>query len=85
MSGNRIGEVKFYNDRNGKATIQLVDEIHVGDTIHILGRFTDLRQKVTVLQVDDHTVKEAGSGEEVTLRVSRRVRRHDKVFRLEEG
>jgi putative protease len=82
MSGKRIGEVTHFYTKIGVAVIDLTDKIRVGDTVHILGRTTDFRQDVKSLQIEHQSIDEADPGEEVALKVERRVRRGDKVYKL---
>ena len=82
MSGVRIGEVTHFYDKIGVAVITLADVICVGDTVHILGHATDFQQKVASLQIEHKAVTEAGSGQEVAMKVGQRVRPRDVVFKI---
>ena len=82
MSGDRIGEVTNYIEGKSMAVIVLTGPVCVGDIVHIFGHSTDLRQEVRFMQIDQLRVDEAVAGTEITLKVNRRVRRHDKVFKL---
>jgi putative protease len=82
MEGIRIGEINHYYDQISVVVIDLSDIIQVGDVIHILGRTTDFRQNVTSMQIEHQSIEEAGSGQEIALKVTQRVRRGDKVFKL---
>jgi hypothetical protein len=57
----------------------------VGEAVHFLGSTTDLYHRVDSMQVDHVSVPEAGAGVVVGVRVSARVREHDKVFKVEEA
>ena len=82
MEGKRIGEITHFYNNISVAVINLKGTIRVGDTIHILGRTTDFRQKVTSMQIEHEAIEEAGPGSEIAMKVVRRVRRRDKVFKL---
>lgn len=82
MEGIRIGEITHYYNQINVAVIYLSGTIRIGDDIHILGRTTDYRQNVTSLQIEHQSIEEAGPSQEVALKVTRRVRRGDKVFKL---
>lgn len=82
MEGIRIGEITHYYNQINVAVIYLSGSIRIGDDIHILGRTTDYRQNVTSLQIEHQSIEEAGPSQEVALKVTRRVRRGDKVFKL---
>lgn len=82
MSGERIGEVTHFYNRIGVAVIQLTGRLSVGDHIHFLGRSTDFRQEIRSMQIEHEGINEADAGQEVAVKVERRVRPHDKVYRL---
>ncbi|MEW6232797.1 MAG: hypothetical protein AB1566_10870 [Chloroflexota bacterium] len=82
MSSVRIGEVTHFFNRIGVAVLALTDTIRVGDTVHILGRSTDFRQEVKSLQIEHQPVSEVGPGQEVALKVERRVHPRDAVFKV---
>ncbi len=56
--------------------------VALGDTLHIKGHTTDLKQKVTSLQIDRVPVEKAGKGDEIGLLVKKRVRINDKVYKV---
>jgi hypothetical protein len=85
MEGIRIGDVTHFYNKISVAVLALTDSIEVGDTIHIFGRTTDLRQVVNSLQIEHQAVDQAGPDQEVALKVVRRVRKGDKVYRLVES
>lgn len=82
MEGIRIGEITHYYNQINVAVIYLSGTIRIGDDIHILGRTTDYRQNVTSLQIEHQLIEEASPSQEVALKVTRRVRRGDKVFKI---
>ena len=82
MSGKLIGEVNHFYNRIGVAVIDLSDSLQVGDQVHFLGRSTDFQQEVTSMQIEHAAITEAGKGQEVAVKVERRVRNHDKVFKI---
>jgi len=82
MSGVRIGEVTHFFDKISVALLALTDTIRVGDTVHLLGRSTDFQQEVTSLQIEHQPVSEAGTGQEVAMKVKQRVHPRDAVFKI---
>ncbi len=84
MSGIRIGEVTHYYGNIGVAVISLSDKIKVGDIVHFLGRTTDFHQEVTSLQIEHVQMDQVDAGQEVAMKVVRRVRPRDSVFKLTE-
>jgi putative protease len=82
MSGIHIGEVTHYYNHLGVAVLALTGEVHIGDTVHILSHSTDFQQRVKSLQIEHVSVTEAGPGQDVAMKVERRVHPHDKVFKV---
>lgn len=82
MEGIRIGDITHYYNQINVAVIYLRDSIQLGDNIHILGHTTDFRQEVTSMQIEHESIEEAGPGQEIAIKVARRVRRGDKVFKI---
>lgn len=84
MSGELIGEVTHFYNRIGVAVVNLTGEIKEGDQVHFFGRSTDFRQQVQSMQIEHEAVSEAGEGQEIAIKVERRVRNHDKLYKLSE-
>ena len=82
MSGELIGEVTHFYNRICVAVVNLTGEIKEGDQVHFFGRSTDFRQQVESMQIEHEAVSEAEKGQEVAIKVERRVRNHDKVYKL---
>lgn len=81
----RVGKVTHYYDRISVAVLELTGELKVGDTIHILGRSTDLDQSVGSMEIEHQKIQSAGAGTEVALKVIDRVRKGDAVLKAVEG
>ena len=77
----RIGEIVHYYHKISVAVIKLNRSLHVGDKIHFLGAHTDFLQEIRSMQIEHEVVEEAKSGDEVAVKVDRRVRRGDTSFR----
>jgi translation initiation factor IF-2 len=56
--------------------------IHVGDVLHFKGHTTDLIVEVGSMQIEHESVKEAKVGDEVGIKVTDRIRTHDKVYKV---
>ncbi len=82
MSGTQIGQITHYFDHVNVAALTLTEPLQVGDTIHILGHATDFQQKVTSLQIEHQSVREASPGDDVGMKVVQKVHANDKVFKL---
>lgn len=84
MSEEReIGKVAHYFSKISVAVIELIDDIKVGDVIHIKGETTDFTQPVDSMQIEHNKVEEARVGQSIGMKVTGPVREHDKVFVVE--
>jgi translation elongation factor EF-1alpha len=83
MNGVYIGEVAHYYNRIGVAVLAIIEPICLGDIVHILGYTSDHRQQVKSLQIELQAVEMANPGQDVALKVDERVRRGDKVYKIE--
>lgn len=82
MAEKRIGKVSHWFGKIGVAGIELTDKLAVGDHIHILGHTTDFEQKVTSMQIKHQDIAEAGSGDDVGVKVQFRARHGDCVYKV---
>ena len=80
----RIGEIVHYYHKISVAVIKLTKSLQAGEKIHFLGTHTDFLQEVRSMQIEHEVVVEAKAGDEVAVKVDRRVRRGDTAFRLAE-
>ena len=79
-----IGTVSDFFARPVVAGIELMAPLKVGDKIHIKGHTTDIELIVESMQINNVDVKEAKAGDAVGVKVSERVRRGDKVYKVTE-
>ena len=80
MSEHKIGEVTHWYGGLGVAGVDVIDDVFVGDMIHIHGHTTDIVQPVDSIEIDHHQVDEAHPGDAIGLEVGDRVRVHDEVY-----
>lgn len=78
----RIGEITHYYTHLSVAVVILIDEINLGDEIHIMGRITDFSMHVSSMEVNHHKVESANAGMEVALQVDEYVRAGDEIYKL---
>jgi len=77
-----IGSVSDFFAHPVVAGIELTAGVKVGDRIHILGHTTDMELDVDSMQINNASVTEAKAGDAIGIKVSDRVRRGDKVFKI---
>ncbi|MBV54247.1 MAG: translation elongation factor-like protein [Candidatus Marinimicrobia bacterium] len=81
MSEKEIGFVSHFFGKISVAGIEITGgPLSVGDKVHIDGHTTDLVMDIKSLQVEHETVSEVKKGDSIGLKVSERVRPHDKVY-----
>lgn len=85
MEEKKIGEVIKFFGKISVAAIRLSEgSLKVGDTIHIVGHTTDVKQPVDSMQIENKSVQEAGPGADLGIKVNGRVREHDVVYKIVE-
>ena len=82
MPEKAVGKVSDFFARPVVAGIKMTGTLKVGDTIHIMGHTTDIEMVVDSMQIDNANVTEAKKGDAVGIKVSDRVRRGDKVYKV---
>jgi putative protease len=82
-NGEQIGEVVHFYGKINVGVLRCTKSLKVGDKVHFLGRHTDFEQEIASMQVEHEAVEEVGSGDEVAIKVKQRVRRGDKIYRLQ--
>jgi translation elongation factor EF-1alpha len=83
MSEKRVAKVTHYWSKVGVAAIKLYDTLSVGDTIHISGSTTDFEQAVDSMEIEHEAVERAKKGQDVGLKVKERVRKGDRVYKVD--
>jgi putative protease len=83
MAEEQIGVVTHYFGKISVAGIEITaGELHVGDTIHILGHTSDFTQTVDSMQLDNEAIEVATPGQAVGIKVIDHARDHDKVLKV---
>jgi len=80
--GKQVGAVFTYFSKVGVAGIKLSGTLKKGDKIKIKGSTTDIEMTLDSMQIDRQEVEEAKKGKEIGIKVSDRVRKGDKVYKL---
>lgn len=77
----RIGTIEHYYPKVHAAVVKIEQgDLHVGDTLHIVGHGVDVRERVSSLQLDHRPVSEAHEGDRVGCLISYRVADKADVF-----
>ncbi len=75
-----IGKVGNYFSRLNVAAIELTESLRVGDTISIEGATTNFEQTVESMQIQNESIEEANTGDEIGIKVEDKVREGDRVY-----
>lgn len=78
----QIGRIAHFYKKIGVAVVDLSEPLQVGDTIHISGRTTDIKQKVDSMQIEHQNVQKAERGQSIGLKVGEKVREGDLVYKV---
>ncbi len=83
MKEIEVGKVEDYFAHIGVVAIEVTAEgIEIGDKLHFKGHTTDFVDEVKSLQIEHDQVEKAEVGDNVGIKVSNRVRSHDKVMKV---
>lgn len=78
----KAGVITHLYKKIGVAVLDLSEPLQVGDTIRILGRTTDITQKVESMQIEHQNVERAEKGQCIGLKVQGDVREKDIVYKV---
>ncbi|MEW6675549.1 MAG: translation elongation factor-like protein [Nitrospirota bacterium] len=78
----KAGVITHFYKKIGVAVLDLSEPLQVGDTIRILGRTTDITQKVESMQIEHQNVERAEKGQCIGLKVQGDVREKDLVYKV---
>jgi len=83
MEEIEVGAVADYFQKIGVVAIKVTEEgIRTGDTLRFKGHTTDFTHRIESMQIEHDEVEEAPPGSNVGIKVPRRVRVHDQVFKV---
>ncbi len=84
MGEVEIGKVTDFFAKPVVAGIELSGTLKIGDKIHIQGSTTDMELSVESMQIERVNITEGKAGDLVGIKVTDRVRRGDKVYKVTE-
>ena len=83
MEEEKVGFISNYFSKISVAAVEITDgTVSVGDTLHFLGHTTDFESRVHSMQIEHKSVTETKIGDSVGVKVSEKVRRGDKVYKI---
>ncbi|MEE9166541.1 MAG: hypothetical protein V3U24_03630 [Candidatus Neomarinimicrobiota bacterium] len=83
MEEQEIGYISNYFSKISVAIVEITKgKLQGGDAIHIKGNTTDFKQDVESMQIEHETVLKAKKGDSIGLKVSKKARKKDKVFKV---
>ena len=85
LQTQEIGRVDTYFAKVGVVAVKLKRKLEVGEEILVRGHTADFVQRVKSIQIQHESVDVARRGAEVGIKVRRRCRRGDRVFRVLEA
>ena len=77
-----IGKISDFFSRPVVAGIELTGTLKLGDRIHIKGYTSDIELTVDSMQINNVDVTAAKTGDSIGIKVSERVRRGDRVYKI---
>ena len=85
MSEKEIGYVSNYFSELSVSSVEITNgTVSAVDTLHYKGCTTDFISKVSSMQIDHEPVTEAKKGNSIGVKVSEKVRKHDRVYKVTE-
>jgi translation initiation factor IF-2 len=85
MTEDQIGVVVNFYAKPGVAAVDVVKgTIKKGDLLKYKGSTTDFTEEVTRIEIENQPVEEAKAGDLVGMKVSAKVRKNDKVYKVVE-
>jgi putative protease len=78
----QIGVVSNYFANVKVAAIKLIGPLKVGDKVKVVGGGVEVEQMVKSMQIQHEKVEKAKKGDEIGIKLSKKVRKGYRVFRL---
>ena len=84
MSEIEIGKISDFFAHPVVAGVELTATLKQGDKIHIKGHTTDMELIIDSMQMNNANVTQANAGDAIGVKVNKRVRRGDTVYKVPE-
>ncbi|MFC1814524.1 EF-Tu/IF-2/RF-3 family GTPase [Thermodesulfobacteriota bacterium] len=83
MSEDQVAFVVKFFAKSGVAAVKVISgTINKGDLLKFKGHTTDFTEEVTSMEIDNQPVEETKAGDLVGLKVKKRVREKDKIYKV---
>ena len=83
MKEKEIGFVSNFFRKISVAAVEITSgKISVGDTLHYKGATTDFKAKLNSIQIEHESVSNAKKGNSIGIKISEKVRKMDKVYKV---
>lgn len=82
MAKKKVGTITHFYDHLGVCVVDLKNPLSLGDEIEISGKTSEFTQEVESMQIDHQSVKKAGKGKSVGLKIDKKVKKGDLVYLL---
>jgi hypothetical protein len=79
----KVGVVIHYYPKIGVGIIKADEEIKVGDKVQFKGKATNFKQEISEMQFDHQPIQSAVKNQEVGMKLDKKVREKDELFRVE--
>jgi len=76
------GRIIKYYARIGVASVEVIDNLKVGDNIHIRGHTTDFEQRIDSMELKHQKLEKAEKGHIVGIKVTDFVRKSDLAYKV---
>lgn len=83
MTEVEIGTVIDFFSKVMAAGVTLTGNLKVGDKVHFKGHTTDLEMVISSMQINNADVQMGKPGDDIGIKVSDRVRRGDKIYKVD--
>jgi len=78
----KVGVIKHYYAKLGVAIVDITAPIDLQEKIRIKGTTTDFQQIIKSMEIEHKKVDKAKSGDAIGLKVEKRVREKDIVYKI---
>lgn len=82
----KVGRVIHYFDRIGVAVVELSGDLALGEKVQFVrGDKMLFEQDIESMQIEHQAIDSARRGEEVAIKVSRKVKRGTELYKVQKG